>query len=224
MRLLLIDTCGVEGSVALADTLRVPVVVAVERLPGRSSSERLVPVVRGMLESQGWGLRELAAIVVVHGPGSFTGIRVGLSAAKGLSEASGVPLVAVSRLALLAASSGAGEGRVHAVLDAGRGEFYYGEYVAGRCVVEALLTREEVLAAVGMERVIVCEEKIVAVLSLGMLVQQVAEPDAGDAVTIAVERVEAGAFDGAATLDANYLRRTDGQLFARAKVAGPASE
>jgi len=222
MRLLLIDTCGVEGSVALADTLRTPAVVAMEKLPGRSSSERLVPVVREMLESQEWGLRELAAIVVVHGPGSFTGIRVGLSAAKGLSEASGVPLVAVSRLALLAAASGAGEGRVHAVLDAGRGEFYYGEYVGGRCVVEALLTREEVLAAVGTERVIVCEEKIVE--ALGMQVHWIAEPDAGAAVAIALGRVEAGAFDDAATLDANYLRRTDGQLFARAKVAGPVSE
>jgi tRNA threonylcarbamoyladenosine biosynthesis protein TsaB len=51
-------------------------------------------------------VRELAAVVVVHGPGSFTGVRVGLSAAKGLSEAGGVPLVAVSRLALLAALSG----------------------------------------------------------------------------------------------------------------------
>ena len=222
MRLLLIDTCGMEGSVALADTLRSPVVIAVERLPGRSSSERLVPVVRGMLESQGWVLRELAAIVVVHGPGSFTGIRVGLSAAKGLSEASGVPLVAVSRLALLAVVSGAGGGRVHAVLDAGRGEFYYGEYESGRCVVEALLTREEVLAAVGTERVTVCEEKIVE--TLGLRVHQIAEPSAGDAVLIAVGRVEAGAFDDAATLDANYLRRTDGQLFARAKVAGPVAE
>ena len=51
------------------------------------------------------GLRELAAVVVVHGPGSFTGVRVGLSAAKGLCEAGGVPLIAVSRLALLAGVS-----------------------------------------------------------------------------------------------------------------------
>src|ERR1700743_2272341 len=125
MRILLIDTAGGEGGVALADTEFEPAVVAVEMLPGRTSSERLVPAVRRLMEGRGWKLGELAAVVVVDGPGSFTGVRVGLSAAKGLCEASGVPLIAVSRLALLAASID-GEGRpVHAVLDAGRGEFYY---------------------------------------------------------------------------------------------------
>ena len=103
MRFLLIDTCGSEGSVALADTELAEAVVAAEVLPGRTASERLVPAVRRVMEARGWRLRDLTAVVVVHGPGSFTGVRVGLSAAKGLSEAGGVPLIAVSRLALLAA-------------------------------------------------------------------------------------------------------------------------
>ena len=125
-----------------------PAVVATEVLPGRTSSERLVPAVRRLMEERGWRLRELAAVVVVHGPGSFTGVRVGLSAAKGLSEAGGVPLIAVSRLALLAAAVDGDGGPVHAVLDAGRGEFYYGEYVGRRCLREALMDGEEVRAAV----------------------------------------------------------------------------
>src|ERR1700716_493329 len=124
MRILLIHTVGGEGSIALADTEVAGALVAKEGLPGRTSSERLVPTVRRLMEGLGWRLGELAAVVVVHGPGSFTGVRVGLSAAKGLSEASGVPLIAVSRLALLAASVDGGKGEVHAVLDAGRGEFY----------------------------------------------------------------------------------------------------
>jgi len=124
MRFLLMHTSGGEGSVALADTEAADAVVASETLPGRSSSERLVPAVRRLMEARGWRLRDLTAVVVVDGPGSFTGVRVGLSAAKGLCEAGGVPLIAVSRLALLAAC--VGEGAVHAVLDAGRGEFYYG--------------------------------------------------------------------------------------------------
>jgi tRNA threonylcarbamoyladenosine biosynthesis protein TsaB len=206
MRMLLIDTCGGEGSVALAED---GVVVASERLPGRSASERLVSVVRAAMAAQGWQLADLAAIAVVHGPGSFTGVRVGLSAAKGLSEAVRVPLVAVSRLAVLAAGEGS------AVLDAGRGEFYFGEYIAGRCVREALLTREELLAA-GVP-VVVCEAKIAEALAGLVVVRMVAEPVAGDALEIAAARVAAGEFDDAATLDANYLRRTDAQLFAWAK-------
>src|SRR5216683_3416817 len=103
MRILLIHTAGGEGSVALADTEAAEAIVATEVLPGKTSSERLVPAVRRLMEGRGWRLGELAAVVAVHGPGSFTGVRVGLSAAKGLSEAGGVGLIAVSRLALLAA-------------------------------------------------------------------------------------------------------------------------
>ncbi len=102
MLLLLIHTAGGDGSVALADTSVSSAVIATERLPGRTASERLVPVVGRLMEAHQWTLRGLDAIGVVHGPGSFTGVRVGVAAAKGWSEASGVPLIAVSRLALLA--------------------------------------------------------------------------------------------------------------------------
>ncbi len=215
MRLLLIHTAGSEGSVALAEGREV---VAVEVLPGRSSSERLVPAVRRLMELQHWSLRDLKAVVVVHGPGSFTGVRVGLSAAKGLSEAGGVPLIAVSRLALLAASVGEGDATVHAVLDAGRGEFYYGEYVGHRCVREALLSYEEVSAVVadgGL--VVVCEAKVAEMLST-MQPRFVDEPSAGDALPLALERIASSEFDDVSLIDANYLRRTDAEIFAKPKA------
>lgn len=221
MRFLLIHTAGGEGSVAVADTELAEGVVASEVLPGRTSSERLVPAVRQLMDASGWALRELAAVVVVHGPGSFTGVRVGVSAAKGLSEAGGVPLIAVSRLALLAAAAGDG-GVVHAVLDAGRGEFYYGEYVGRRCVREALLSEEEVAAAAAAGGVVVvCEARVAGALG-ALRPQVVAEPSAGDALEFAVERVAAGEFDDAATVDANYLRRTDLEIFAKQKVGSSA--
>jgi tRNA threonylcarbamoyladenosine biosynthesis protein TsaB len=213
MRLLLIDTAGAEGSLALADTESSPAVVAVEVLPGRTSSERLVPAVRRLLEERSWRLRDLAAVVVVHGPGSFTGVRVGVSAAKGLSEAGGVGLIAVSRLALLATAID-DAGKVNAVLDAGRGEFYFGEYVGRRCVREVLLSEEAVRAAVGSGLVVACEAKVGEALA-GLDLRVVEEPRAEDALAIALERIAAGDFDDAATLDANYLRRTDAEIFAK---------
>lgn len=214
MRFLLMHTSGGEGSVALADTEAADAVVASETLPGRSSSERLVPAVRRLMEARGWRLSDLTAVVVVDGPGSFTGVRVGLSAAKGLCEAGGVPLIAVSRLALLAAC--VGEGAVHAVLDAGRGEFYYGEYVGRRLVREALLSEDEVRAAVGGGVLVVCEAKVAEALA-GMRPRMVAEPVAGDALAFAVERAGMGDFDDAALADANYLRRSDVEIFAKPK-------
>ena len=213
MRLLLINTAGGEGSVALADTDVLPAIVAAEVLPGRTSSERLVPAVRRLMEACGWRLNELAAVVVVHGPGSFTGVRVGLSAAKGLSEAGGVPLIAVSRLALLAACADGGGGPVHAVLDAGRGEFYYGEYVGRRCLREVLMGGEDLRAAVAGGVVVVCEGKVAEALA-GLAPKVVEEPAAGDVLPLALERIAAGDFDDVETIDANYLRRTDAEIFA----------
>jgi tRNA threonylcarbamoyladenosine biosynthesis protein TsaB len=214
MRLLLIHTAGGEGSVGLAEEREI---VATEVLPGRSSSERLVPAVRRLMELQGWSLRGLKAVVVVHGPGSFTGVRVGLSAAKGLSEAGGIPLIAISRLGLLAASAGEGDTTVHAVLDAGRGEFYYGKYAGHRCVREALLSLEEVSAAVAGGSVVVCEVKVAEMLS-ALHPRLVEEPSAGDALPLAMERILANEFYDAALLDANYLRRTDAEIFAKPKA------
>jgi tRNA threonylcarbamoyladenosine biosynthesis protein TsaB len=221
MRLLLINTAGGEGSVALADTEVARAIVATESLPGRTSSERLVPAIRRLMEERGWRLGKLAAVVVVHGPGSFTGVRVGVSAAKGLSEAGGVPLVAVSRLALVANAVGDGAGVVQAVLDAGRGEFYFGEYEGRRLLREELASGERLKEVLRGAGAVTCEEKVVEVMvGLGLTAPQlVAEPSAGDALVFALERIAAGEFDDAALLDANYLRRTDAEIFAKPAAA-----
>jgi tRNA threonylcarbamoyladenosine biosynthesis protein TsaB len=221
MRFLMIHTAGAEGSVALGDADAAQTIVATEVLPGRTSSERLVPAVRRLMQASGWKLSELAAVVVVHGPGSFTGVRVGVSAAKGLSEAGGVPLVAVSRLALLAGSVGDDGEKVHVVLDAGRGEFYYGEYVGRRCVREVLMSAQDVIAAASGGLVVVCEAKVAESLA-SLRLRLVEEPSAADALPFAVERVASGEFDDASTLDANYLRRTDAEIFAKPALPRPA--
>ena len=139
-------TAGNEGSVALADKA----FAAGGCCDGGFARKNVVGAAGScdpaVARARAWKLgdwrngRGAWARVLYRGAG-------GLSAAKGLSEAGRVPLIAVSRLALLAASVDGGGGSVHAVLDAGRGEFYYGEYVGRRCVREALLSKKDVMAA-----------------------------------------------------------------------------
>lgn len=206
MRLLLINTCGAEGVVALAEDASV---LAVEVLPGRSSSENLLPAVRRLMEARDWRVRDQAGIAVVVGPGSFTGVRVGLSAAKGLCEAGGVGMIAMSRLALVAATVET-DGEVLAVLDAGRGEYFCGVYHGDVHISEQLVRMEEVTALRLDRRVVTCEARVVE--SLGDGVNLVAEPGPATMLAMALNRIQAGEWNDVATIDANYLRRTDAEI------------
>ncbi|HTR01830.1 MAG TPA: tRNA (adenosine(37)-N6)-threonylcarbamoyltransferase complex dimerization subunit type 1 TsaB [Thermoanaerobaculia bacterium] len=95
-----------------------------ERLPSdRRASEALLPAIRRVLAAAGATLDATARIAVCAGPGSFTGLRVGLATAWGLARATGAELEAVSTLEALAESARPSSGsRVVAVLDAGRGD------------------------------------------------------------------------------------------------------
>jgi len=207
MRALLINTCGGEGVVALADEAGV---IAEEMLPGRGTSEALMPAVRRLFPE---GFAGLDAIGVVIGPGSFTGVRVGLSAAKGLCEALSVGMVAMSRLELLAGAVGKEAERVVALLDGGRGEFYCGVYESGLRVSEELLTEVEARAAMASGVAVTCEAPVAERLGVRM----VAEPGAKAMLAMVLRRVAAGEWSDVATVDANYLRRTDAELLVNAK-------
>jgi tRNA threonylcarbamoyladenosine biosynthesis protein TsaB len=217
MKILLIDTCGETGSVALANTEPVGTKLVSAELPGRSASERLVATVRQLLAKARMQLCDLQAIAVVNGPGSFTGVRVGVSAAKGLSEALGIPVMAISRLAVLAETSGGVQ--VLTALDAGRGEFYCGVYDGQGGGREALLSRAAVQATVGDQgRLVVCEPQVAdALAELSPVI--VRQPTAEGALPIVLRMVAADQFEDVMTLDANYLRRTDAEIFAKQKAA-----
>jgi tRNA threonylcarbamoyladenosine biosynthesis protein TsaB len=227
MKLLLIDACGAEGSVALADAGGQPPRIVSATLPGRSASERLIGAVRELTLQTGIALSELDAIALVNGPGSFTGVRVGLSAAKGLCEALNVPLMAISRLAVLAAAAAQAKPgtRVFPVLDAGRGEFYLGEYADGAKLAEALVDHDALRHRIDRSEdrvLIVCEEQVATALS-SFAPQTVAEPDAASSLPLALARVGTRDFDDIASADANYLRRTDLEIFAKVKAQAAAS-
>jgi tRNA threonylcarbamoyladenosine biosynthesis protein TsaB len=222
MKILLIDTCGEIGSVALADIAVEPAMVKAATLPARAASERLLGAIKELAVACCAPLQSLDAVVVVHGPGSFTGVRVGLSAAKGLCEALNLPLIAISRLAVLAGRVECAPGtRVNALLDAGRGEFYSGVYRDGVCYREALLTRDEILATAAAIHpsepapvAVACEPAVADALAV-LAPRFVAQLRAEDALPLALRRIEQREFDDSATLDANYLRRTDAEIFAK---------
>ena len=104
----------------------------------RGHQERLAPMAAQVMAGAGVGFAALGRIAVTNGPGSFTGLRVGLAFAKGLRLATDAPLVAIGALAALAASAGP-SGRCAGVIDARRGMVYLQAFEDGRPLCEAEL-------------------------------------------------------------------------------------
>jgi tRNA threonylcarbamoyladenosine biosynthesis protein TsaB len=214
LRLLGVDTCGPTGSVALGlwASGRLEV-LGQKELAGRTYSATLVSAVGELLMEAGARLDLIDAIVVVNGPGSFTGVRVGLSAVKGLAEPGQIPVVGVSRLAVLAAKAGVSS----AALDAHRHEVFLRLGGPNEDAREMLAGAEEFAAipAPG-EPVAVCEE------TAGNLIAQAwpeanvvwsTAPTAAEAIELCLPRVLAHDFVDLALLDGHYLRRSDAEIF-----------
>jgi tRNA threonylcarbamoyladenosine biosynthesis protein TsaB len=209
-----VDTCGPSGSVALGRLVGDGVeLLGQTELAGRSYSATLVAAVGELLKQNGMALRELSAIVVVNGPGSFTGVRVGLSAVKGLAEPFRIPVVVVSRLEVLASKAGTGS----AALDAHRREVFLRMEVAGEKPREVLAGAAELAAMAAISGgIAVCEdaaEETIRAAWSGAVVERVAAPTAADALKQAEPKIRAGMFVDLALLDGHYLRRSDAEIF-----------
>lgn len=218
MLVLGIDTCGPSGSVALGRLAgNLLEILGQKELAGRSYSATLVGAVGDLLSCVGFRLHDVGAIVAVNGPGSFTGVRVGLSAVKGLAEPEQIPVVAVSRLAVLSAKAGVTSG----ALDAHRHEVFLRMARSGLGTVERLAGANELLLADQPERIAVCDESASALLStVWPAVKQlrVEAPTAADALRLAAARIDAGDFVDVALLDGHYLRRSDAEIFGEIPV------
>lgn len=138
MKILSFDTSLPHFSVALIDDSRILGAILAEGK--RSRNERLLPAVDFLLRESGLRSGELDRIVVTRGPGSFTGVRIGLATAQGLAAASGAELWPIGTHRPLAAS-----GRETVVLgDAGRGDVYMSRFeAAGEIAEPVLVPRDE---------------------------------------------------------------------------------
>lgn len=123
MFILGIDTSAIVCSVALLQDSKILAQRCASE--GRTHSEVLLPQTKEILEEAGILPGELDLIAISSGPGSFTGLRIGISAAKGLAVSSDIPCVGVSTLEALALNARHLEGAIVCpLMDARRGEFY----------------------------------------------------------------------------------------------------
>jgi len=230
MLLLAVDTSGKNGSLALAcATVGQSEINVLEVVPlvGGAFSAQLVPQIARLLEKYKYSKSDLAAFVVASGPGSFTGLRVGLAAIKALAEVLQKPIVAISVLEAVARSA-ATRGRVVALLDAGRGDVYAGEYeldlqVGAKMLMhsERLLGLEEFIAEASLpeskDRAIVAPDAALAekIRAAGILVELIAYPNSGVIARLGWEHLQRGDTVLPDALEANYLRCSDAEIFSK---------
>jgi tRNA threonylcarbamoyladenosine biosynthesis protein TsaB len=221
MLILAVDTSGKQGSIALARGLNNGKCEVIEVVPlaGGTFSAELVPQVATLLSKHGFRKQDIDAFAVASGPGSFTGLRVGLAAIKGLAEILGQPIAPVSMLEVVAIAGGM-QGRVLAVLDAGRREVYAGEYQVAadraRMIDERLITLEALATSVDGLTLVTPEKSIAETLAAkGISVVEVPVQQ-GDAIAnLGWKKVLAGETISPEALEANYIRRTDAEIFSK---------
>ncbi len=219
--LLALDTSGKSGSLALAHVAKgKPDVDILEVVPlaGGTFSAQLVPQIAALLAKHGHAKSDLSAFAAVSGPGSFTGLRVGLAAIKALAEILQKPIAAISLLEAVAWSS-RNAGRVLGVIDAGRGEIYVGDYELGhglpRMHSERSLTREEFLAqAKGARKVITPDAALAEILAAaGVPCERIAYPSSEVIARLGWQHIQHGQTVRPEDLEANYIRRSDAEIF-----------
>jgi tRNA threonylcarbamoyladenosine biosynthesis protein TsaB len=242
--ILAIDTSGQSGGITLAeaDTGSFRVIESAA-IAGGTFSAQLIPTLAALLKKHGYEVKDLGGFAAASGPGSFTGLRVGLSAIKGLAETLHKPIATVSVLEALASLADR-EGKIAAAMNAGRKEVFVGVYQkhanedsrqaeqsvensvrqpgtnSDRALIkqrEELLTQQDFLATLGTERpaVIITSDASLAELAAAShsAVVVVTSPGSEVIAQIGAAKLLAGETVSVEVLDANYLRRSDAEIF-----------
>ena len=225
MLLLAIDTSGKQGSIALARAGEPTAdggdfeVIEIAPLVGGTFSAQLIPQIAELLSRNGFMKSAIGAFAVASGPGSFTGLRIGLAAVKGMAEILRKPIAAVSLLEVCVSASGV-QGKIMAVLDAGRSEVYVGEYEIpasdSRVQRERLVTRNEFLSLAKGRMVVTPDSAIAEAASAAGLSVTTLEPISAAAVAhLGWRKIQSGDTVTPEQLEANYIRRTDAEMLER---------
>lgn len=125
-----IDTCCMAATAAIVAEDRL--VAQVVQNNKKTHSQRIMPMVEQMLAQAEISLDEIDCFAAAVGPGSFTGVRIGVATAKALAHATGKPCVAVSTLNALAKNVACFDGIICPILDARRGQVYNALFKGGR--------------------------------------------------------------------------------------------
>lgn len=219
------DTSSPAGSIAVLRDSQVIGLVAGDS--EETYSSRLFRELRCLLEELRLSLPDIDLYAVASGPGSFTGLRVGLSAVKGFAEIHGKPIAPVSVLEAIAAASGCA-GRIAAILDARRGQFYGGVFEVGE---EIELRGEEIVAeprewlerlqkelGSGLQWIATpTPEVLESLLPPGASVRVVTRALAEVIGRRGLAKYRRGLAISALELDANYIRRSDAELLWKGK-------
>lgn len=217
MLILAVDTSGKYGSLALvrfeAGASQTLELVSLE---GGNFSAQLVPQISDLLKKHGLTKSNIDGFAVAAGPGSFTGLRVGLAAIKALAEILRKPIAAVSLLEAVARSTGR-DGRVLAALDAGRGELYCGEYeisgVRANLIAENLWNEAEFASAAAGQEVATPDARIAEIARAKNFPVVVVPPLRADVIAqLGFEKIQAGEVVTPEALDASYIRRSDAEV------------
>lgn len=221
MLLLATDTSGTHGSIALASCAAGNDSKIVELVPltAGAFSAQLVPEIAALLAKHHFTKHDLEAFAVASGPGSFTGLRVGLAAIKAFAEVLEKPIAAVSLLEAVASLSRT-PGKILVALDAGRKEVYVGEFASAgrqsRASSQSLLSREQCLAAAANLTLVTPDRELAAAaLARGVGVEEVRRPRSDVIASLGWQKIQLGETVSPAELEANYIRRSEAEIFAK---------
>lgn len=221
MLILAIDTSGQSGGITLAEADKGSFrVIESAAIAGGTFSAQLIPTLAELLKKHGYSVKGLGGFAAASGPGSFTGLRVGLSAIKGLAETLHKPIATVSVLEALASLADR-TGTIASAMDAGRKEVFLGVYERSDGALakqrEELLTEQDFLATLGTERATVTITSDAGIAELASASQSavvvVTSPGSEVIARIGARKLLAGETVSVEALDANYLRRSDAEIF-----------